>query len=648
MTVTALRTAAPATATPSEALFNPKTCTFAEFDPETQRLFKVVVDFFETRGKKVLKEQDRDLIWYSDFLEVIKNERIFATFLTPAALADGDAHKRWDTGRNAMLSKILGFYGMAYWYVWQVTILGLGPIWQSSNVDAKKRAAALLESGEIFAFGLSEKDHGADVYSTDMVLTPGEEGSFSATGGKHYIGNGNLARMVSVFGRRSDKPVLDSADFERHANEDEFDGYVFFAADSQHPAYKLGRNVVDAQMYVAAFDLEDYPVKAEDILHTGKSAFHAAINTVNVGKFNLGFGAIGACEHSYHEAVTHAENRILFGQRVTEFPQVRRMLADAYARLIAMKLYSERAIDYMRTASPDDRRYLLFNSIEKMTVTRQGESVMIALWDTIAARAFENDMYFPMAILGVSGLPRLEGTVHVNMALALKFMQNYMFNPADAGLALLRYLPGNSSPILSKALRKSSRAATPLLSRGVSQLRSELSRATFEPVPTRRDTADDEFLFRQGPSRGLSKVRFHDWRPVFEAFSHVPNVGVFLEQAEGLQTLLATATPTAEQQKDVDFLFSIGEMFTLIPYAQLVLEQAQIAGTSTDVLDQIFDVLVRDFSAHAVTLNGKPNATKAQQTQGRNLIRRPIADEARFGRVVTLARAVAGSYEMNP
>ena len=32
----------------------------------------------------------------------------------------------------------------------------------------------------MFAFGLSEKAHGADIYSTDMILTPRDEGVYSA------------------------------------------------------------------------------------------------------------------------------------------------------------------------------------------------------------------------------------------------------------------------------------------------------------------------------------------------------------------------------------------------------------------------------------------------------------------------------------
>lgn len=632
--------------------FNPRAPRFVEFDARTREIFTATIDFFESHGKTWLKQQDRDRVWYAEFLDFLKQERVFATFLTPASEAGGDPDKRWDTARNAMYSEILGFYGMQYWYVWQVTILGLGPIWQSDNAVARARAAALLEAGEIFAFGLSEREHGADVYSTDMVLTPKADGGYSADGGKYYIGNANLARMVSVFGRRADKPILDSSDIEGHRPDEDFAGYLFFAADSQHQAYLLRKNVIDAQMYVAAFDLENYPVSPEDILHEGKGAFYAAINTVNIGKFNLGFGAIGTCEHAMYEAVTHAENRVLFGSRVTEFPQIRQMLAEIYARLIGMKLYSERAIDYMRSASSADRRYLLFNAIEKMTVTREGEKIVTVLSDMIAARGFENDMFFTMALLGAVGLPRLEGTVHVNMALSLKFMANYMFRPADGALLALRALPVGGAPrravrAMASGLRAAGHAVIPPLSRFPAA--PNALRSVRPPVVARRrDFTNDDFLFAQGPSRGLSKIAFADWRPIMEKFAHIPNVGVFLKQAEAFQALLAVAEPTPAQQSDVDFLFSVGELFTLLPYAQLILEQAALEDTDPDLIDQLFEVLVTDFSGHATKLHCKATATAAQQTRALDLIRQPVADLKRFDRVVDKARALANAYEMKP
>jgi acyl-CoA dehydrogenase len=544
------------------------------------------IDVFESRGKERLKADDRDRVWYADYLDFIAREGLFATFLTPAAHAAGSADKRWDTARICAFNEISAFYGLQHWYTWQVSILGLGPIWQSANDAAKARAAKLLDQAAIFAFGLSEKEHGADIYSTDMVLTPDGDG-FRASGGKYYIGNGNKAGMVSVFGRR--------ADIEGE------DGYVFFAADSQHPNYRLVGNVVNSQNYVSAFELDDYPVRPEDILHSGREAFDAALNTVNIGKFNLGFASIGICEHAFYEAITHADARVLYGQRVTDFAHVRQAFIDAYARLVAMKLFSERAIDYFRVASAQDRRYLLFNPITKMKVTTEGERVVDLLWDVIAANGFEKDMYFEMAARDIRGLPKLEGTVHVNMALVLKFMAGYVFMPEE-----------------------------------------------FEPVGEQRAAGDDEFLFRQGPTRGLSKVRFADWRAVYEQFAHVPNVVRFTEQAAGLKPLLETAPPAADQQTDLDFLLTLGELFTLIPYGQLILERAAQIDLDPDTVDQIFDVFVRDWSAYATALHGKASSTDKQQAWALEAVRKPIVDAARAGRVFERVRTLAGAYEMRP
>lgn len=576
----------------SGLLFNPNFYDPSQFDPETRRQLRAVIDWFEGRGKQRLLRDDLEAVWVSDFLDFIKRERIFATFLTPSEYGGSDPNKRWDTSRNAALSEIFGFYGLAYWYAEQVTILGLGPIWQSDNIKAKQRAAEQLEAGGVMAFALSEREHGADIYNTDMLLTPARDGDdegviFRASGEKYYIGNGNVAGMVSVFSRRTD---VDGAD-----------SYVWFVAESGHPNYELIGNVVHGQMYVSNFRLNDYPVHEEDILCTGPDAFSAALNTVNVGKFNLCSGSIGMCEHAFYEAITHANNRILYGNPVTDFPHVRAGFVDAYARLIAMKLFSDRAIDYFRSANLDDRRYLLFNPVTKSKVTSEGETVVTLLWDILAAKGFEKNTYFCEVARLIGALPRLEGTVHVNVAQILKFMPNYMLNPA-----------------------------------------------AYPEIGTRDDPADDVFFWAQGPARGASKVQFADWTAVYEKYSGIPNVALFYEQARALKELLVSAAPDADQMRDLDFLLVLGHLFTLVVYGQLILEQADLIDLDHELVDQIFDVQIRDFSGHAVAMHGKPSSTSAQQDWALAAVRRPVVDQHRFDRVWEQVKSYDGAYEMRP
>lgn len=559
-------------------------------DRRSAEIMAATVDFFESRGKARLKSDDHERVWYSDFLDHIGRERIFASLLTPSAHgASDDLACRWDTYRISAFAEIVGFYGLNYWYPFQVTALGLGPIWMSANEDAKRKAAALLEAGEVFAFGLSEQTHGADVYQTDMNLTP-SDGGWSATGEKYYIGNANVARMVSTFGKFAGGSK----------NEAE---YVFFAADSQHERYHLIKNVVNSQNYVANYALRDYPVTEADILHRGPEAFHAALNTVNVCKYNLGWGAIGMCTHALYEAVTHASNRILYGTVVTDFTHVRRLLTDAYARLVAMRLVATRACDYMRCASASDRRYLLYSPLTKAKITSEGERVITALWDVIAAKGVEKDTIFEAMTREIGLLPRLEGTVHINIGLLGKFMPNFLF------------APNTELPVIGR----------------------------------RDDAADDTFLFAQGATGGLGKVRFHDWRAPFESFGHLPNVALLRAQIDVLAEMLASAAPDALQQKDIDFVFAVGQLFAAVPYAQLILEEAGLSGVDEGLIDEIFAVLVRDFNAYAVELSDKPATTDEQARFAMRMIRRPAHDPARYDQIwKDHVLPLSGAYRMRP
>jgi acyl-CoA dehydrogenase len=567
-------------------LLNPNRLQRRYPDPRSGEIMAATVDFFESRGKARLKSDDHNRVWYSEFLDHIGRERIFASLLTPAKYGADDC--RWDTYRISEFAEIVGFYGLSYWYPFQVTALGLGPIWMSDNEDAKRKAAAQLEQGEVFAFGLSEQTHGADVYQTDMILTPAKDlgHGWTASGEKYYIGNANVARMVSTFGK-----IAGTND------------YVFFAADSQHDRYELIKNVVNSQNFVANYALRDYPVTEADLLHRGPGAFHAALNTVNVCKYNLGWGAIGMCTHAMYEAVTHAANRFLYGTVVTDFSHVRRLLTDAYVRLIAMKLVATRACDYMRSASADDRRYLLYSPLTKAKITSEGERVIIALWDVIAAKGVEKDTFFEAVTREIGLLPRLEGTVHINIGLLGKFMPNYLF------------APNTELPVIGR----------------------------------RDDAADDAFLFAQGPTGGLGKVRFHDWRAPFDSFAHLPNVALLRAQIDVLTEMLASATPDAVQQKDIDFAFAVGQLFATVPYAQLILEEAAISEVDEALIDEIFAVLVRDFNGYAVELADKPATTDEQARLAMRMIRRPTHDPARYDQIwKEHVLPINGAYAMRP
>ncbi len=220
------------------------------------------------------------------------------------------------------------------------------------------------------------------------------------------------------------------------------------------------------------------------------------------------------------------------------------------------------------------------------------------LHEIIAAKGFEQDTYFEMAIRDIGMLPKLEGTEHVNMALIIKFVRNYFFEPV-----------------------------------------------AYPAVPQRNEAGDDGYLFKQ-KTGGLATVRFADYRLAYQGMRSA-NILVFREQAELFRTLLISAPPSKEQAKNIDYMLAAGELFTLIVYAQLILENAKIYGTDADVLEQIFIFLVQDFSAQALQMILGQENSAAQEEIFTKMIKKPVKDGEGFERVWQTVYGLKDQYLMN-
>lgn len=546
---------------------NPQKYQSPMADGRTREIMLKTIAFFEKKGLKSIKEDDQQCLWYDDFINFLKDEQIFADLLTPSGYGGPEA--RFDLSRVCEFSEVSAFYSLAFQYCYQVSILGLGPIWMGDNEKVKKLTGRLLQEGGIFGFGLSEKSHGADLYSNEMKLIPRAGGTYLGSGDKYYIGNANEAALVSVSAK--------------HENGD----FVFFVVNPKHEKYTLKKKIYTSGVrpaYVGEFSIEGYPITKDDILSEGPLAWDSSLSTINLGKFQLGFASLGICEHAFYEALEHAAHRVLYNKKVTDFSHIKKLFAESYSRIIAMKLFALRAVDYFRSSSEDDRRYLLFNPIQKMKVTTQGMKVVDMLLDAIAAKGFEQDTYFEMAIRDIGMIPRLEGTTHVNMALVIKFMANYFFGPVE-----------------------------------------------YPEIPLRRDAADDSNLFRQTTGK-LAKIKFPHYARAYQEVD-LPNVNVFSELVEHFRELLSTAPPTGEQLKDVDYMLHLGEMFTMIVYAQLVLENAKLYKVNDDLINHIFSFMVSDYAQYSLAHLANFVNTPAQEALLEKMLKKPAQDPTQRDRI---------------
>src|SRR4051794_12351180 len=250
-------------------------------DPAVQRL----AEFFETKGLSALKEEDRAETWYADWIAYQGEHGLYADILAPEGAPDGggggdSGRGHFDLLRLARFWEAAAYFSPAHAYSLHVSFLGLYPILRSGSEALRREAVDKLRAGGVFAFGVSEREHGADLLANEFTVTEVAGGRLSARGSKYYIGNANVAAMISVLAKRVRSGPLGAS--RRRAPL-----LLFALRPSQAGAVESMRKIRTFGIraaYVGAFDVAGYDFPPTDVICQGREAWEAVLATVTLGK----------------------------------------------------------------------------------------------------------------------------------------------------------------------------------------------------------------------------------------------------------------------------------------------------------------------------------------------------------------------------
>jgi acyl-CoA dehydrogenase len=558
-------------ATPAAAIFpqsfTPQRITDLCFPPAAIK----VAEFFQAKGLAALKDEDQREQWYDDWLAFQAQHRLYASVLSPRAYST--------LGHELNLFHLVRFveafasFSPAHGYSFQASFLGLFSILMGTNDGLKREAVAALEAGGLLAFGVSERSHGSDLLGNEFTLRPAAApGRFVATGSKYYIGNANAAAIISTLARKLD-PSGRRADKRAPM--------ALIALRPSHTAafqnLRKIRTLGVRAGFVGAFDVVDHELPASDVIADGRDAWDAVFGTVTLGKFLLGFASIGICEHALAEATDHLTGRILFGKPAIEMPHLRFNMAQAYARLTAMKLYAYRALDYVHAASATDRRYLLYTAVQKAKVSNEGVKVMALIAESVGARGFESETFIEMALRDAQLIPAVEGSTHINLGLAAQFLPRYFSKPAD--------LPDPPSLLAGQ---------TP--------------------------SQENPYLM-QARTGALGTIAFPHYFSAYRPLRHLPNVHTFSRQVNAFRLFLGATHRRRAAWAETELGLLLGQCIATIAYGQLIAENIHRLGVPPQLASAIFHLLVNDLGGLALSLAGSPHLNRLE----RLLLRRVVA-----------------------
>jgi len=256
--------------------------------------------------------------------------RVFGqTLLGYAVPAPFGGHKEeLDVRSICLIRESLAYHSGLADFAFAMQGLGAGPISLFGSDELKRKYLPKVASGEmIAAFAISEPDAGSDIRS--MRTTAQREGDHLViNGAKTWISNAELAHFYVVFCRYP---------------EDGEKSHIAVVVPHKAAGLSIQRFDVMAPHPIGTLEFKDCRVPASAIVGKAGEGLKVALATLDVFRPTVGAAALGFARRALDEAIAAAQDRKVFGKKLSEFQITQAKLADMAVAIDASALLVYRA-----------------------------------------------------------------------------------------------------------------------------------------------------------------------------------------------------------------------------------------------------------------------------------------------------------------
>lgn len=199
------------------------------------------------------------------------------------------------------------------------TGIGTMPILYFGTETQRKKYIPKLTAGVwLGAYGLTEPGSGSDALSAKTTAVLSADGKhYILNGQKCWITNGGFADIFTVFAK------VDGEKFTAFIVERGMEGFTQGAEER-----KMGiKGSSTVQLY-----FQDCKVPAENLLGETGRGHIIAFNILNIGRYKLAAGSLGACKVVITQSLQYAKNREQFNQPISCFGAIKHKLAEMAIR----------------------------------------------------------------------------------------------------------------------------------------------------------------------------------------------------------------------------------------------------------------------------------------------------------------------------
>lgn len=236
------------------------------------------------------------------------------------------------------------------------------PIWKYAAQELKDHYLPKMATGEwIGCFGLTEPDFGSNPAG---MLTRAKKA------GDHYIINGN--KMWITNGEIADLAIIWA--------KDESQEVVGFIVDKSCPGFRT--QAIEKKFSLRAsvtsqLILEDCKVPATHKLQV--TGLKGPFSCLNVARYGIAWGSVGAAMACYDEALRYAQTRIQFDKPIASFQLVQAKLVEMYSDITKAQLINLRVGQLMQkgTALPQHISLAKMNNVSSaLKIARMARDIL--------------------------------------------------------------------------------------------------------------------------------------------------------------------------------------------------------------------------------------------------------------------------------
>ncbi len=269
------------------------------------------------------------------------------------------------------------------------------PIYSYGSEEQKNKYLPKMSKGEIIGcFGLTEPDSGSDPSNMKTTAIRGKDNNWLLNGSKMWITNAPIAHIGIIW-----------------ANTEE--GIRGFIVDMKSHGVKTA--TIKHKMSLRAsitgeISFLDVEVPYENMLPGSVKGLGAALGCLSQARYGIAWGAIGAAEFCFEQALEYSKTRKQFNQVIASNQLIQKQLVDCYTEICKAKAFN---LHLGKLKDSNKANYILI-SMAKMNSCREALNIARTCRNILGANGISLEYHVIRHMNNLESVFTYEGTDNIH------------------------------------------------------------------------------------------------------------------------------------------------------------------------------------------------------------------------------------------